>query len=189
MMWPFSPHRPRSFDVIVADPPWAFESYNEEISPKSAAAHYDLMSIDEISALPVGGLAARDSWLFLWTSAPLLDRGFEVMHAWGFTYCTRIAWRKVTRSGKPRLGPGFVVRSYHEDVLIGKMGKPTYMGAICSLFDGVARQHSRKPEEFYRLVEAFAPDARRIDLFSRKRRRGWRSWGREVGKFDLESVA
>lgn len=187
--WPFSPHKPRSFDVISADPPWAFKSYTDEISPKSAAAHYDLMSIEEILALPVGGLAARDAWLFLWTSAPLLDRGFDVLRAWGFHYCTRFSWRKVTLGGNPRPGLGFVVRSYHEDVLIGKIGAPAYSAALDSLFDGVARQHSRKPEEFYRRIEDFAPDARRIDLFSRARRRGWRHWGREVGKFDQESAA
>lgn len=188
MTWPFGPLRPRSADVINADPAWRFVAYTDQISPKSAAAHYDLMELDEIKALPVGALAARDAWLFLWTSAPQLDDGIDVLRAWGFDYCTRISWRKVTRNGKPRPGPGFVVRSWHEDVLIGKVGNPAYSAPLDSLFDGVARQHSRKPEEFYWLVERFAPKARRVDLFSRRRRSGWKHWGREVGKFDREAA-
>jgi N6-adenosine-specific RNA methylase IME4 len=182
--WPFKPHRPGGFDVICADPPWAFKAYTDIVSPKSAAAHYDLMSIEAIAALPVGALAARDAWLFLWTSAPMLDRGFDVLRSWGFEYRSRVAWRKVTRNGLSRPGPGYIVRSYHEDVLIGAIGHPRYSAPLDSLFDGVARQHSRKPDEFYRRIEAFAPDARRIDLFSRQSRQGWKHWGREAGLFD-----
>lgn len=184
MNWPFKPHRPGSFDVLCADPPWKFKAYTDDISLKSAGAHYDLMEDDEIVALPVGALAARDAWLFLWTSAPMLDVGFDVLRAWGFEYRSRIAWRKMTKTGLQRPGPGFIVRSYHEDVLIGAIGKPAYSKAFTSLFDGVARQHSRKPDEFYHRIETFAPDARRIDLFSRQSRPGWKHWGREARKFN-----
>lgn len=122
--WPFDPLRPFSADVINADPPWLVEMYSEKGEGKAPQAHYDCLSIEAISALPVGQLAGSDCWLFLWTSAPLLDRAFEVMRAWDFQYVTRTAWRKTTINDKQAFGPGYIVRTMHEDVLIGKIGNP-----------------------------------------------------------------
>jgi N6-adenosine-specific RNA methylase IME4 len=184
MNWPFDPLLPFSADLLVADPPWLVEMYSQKGEKKAPQAHYDCMPIEAIKRLPVGQLAGSDCWLFLWTSAPLLDAAFEVMRAWDFTYVTRCAWRKTTINGKPRLGPGYIVRTLHEDVLIGRIGNPRRFKPMPSLFDGVAREHSRKPEEFYGLVERFAPMARRIDLFSRQTRPGWKNWGDEATKFD-----
>lgn len=186
--WPFAPFAPFGFDLIVADPPWLVEMRTAKGETKAPQAHYSCMPIEAISALPVGHLAAPDCWLLLWTSAPLLDRAFDVMRDWGFTYTSRIAWRKCTVNDKTRVGPGYVVRTMHEDVLIGKIGKPPLGTAFPSFFDGLAREHSRKPEEFYALVDRFAPDARKLDLFSRQNRPGWDSWGFEVGKFDEGAV-
>lgn len=185
--WPFDPLQPFCADVIVADPPWLVEMRSEKGEAKAPQAHYDCLPIDAIKRFPVGHLAGSDCWLFLWTSAPLLDRAFEVMNAWGFTYCSRCAWAKVTQNGKPRLGPGYVVRTLHEDILIGKIGEPRRQKPLPSLFSGVAREHSRKPEEFYALVERFAPLARRVDLFARQSRPGWNTWGNEATKFDEAS--
>lgn len=186
--WPFEPMHPFSADIINADPPWLVEMYSEKGEGKAPQAHYDCLSIEAISALPVGQLAGSDCWLFLWTSAPLLDRAFEVMRAWDFRYVTRTAWRKTTINGKQALGPGYVVRTMHEDVLIGKIGNPRRTKPMPSLFDGLRREHSRKPEEFCALVEQFAPLARRVDLFSRQSRPGWITWGNEATKFDGEAA-
>jgi len=189
MDWPLAPLRPFSFDVIAADPPWAFSLYSEEGEEKSAQAHYDCMPIDEIAALPVGHLVGAHSWLLLWATAPMLPQALRVMSAWGFSFKTTIAWRKVTRNGKQAMGTGYVARTMHENVLIGACGKPEYRRALPSIFDGVRRQHSRKPDEFYRLVDGFAmPHARKLDLFSRESRPGWESWGRETGLFDAHPV-
>lgn len=181
---------PRSKGVIVVDPPWLTSLRSEKGEAKSPQAQYRCMSIAEIGALPVGALALPDCWLFLWTSAPLLDQAFVVMTAWGFDYCTRMAWRKVGSRGGQKVGPGFVVRTMHEDILIGKRGEPPQMKALPSIlategamFDGLAREHSRKPEEFYRLVEDFALSERRADIFARTRRPGWESFGDELDKF------
>jgi N6-adenosine-specific RNA methylase IME4 len=183
-IWPFDPLRPFSFDVIVADPPWLFDLRSENGEGKSPQAHYNCMSIEDIAAMPVGDLARGDCWLFLWTCAPSLDRAFDVLRAWRFTYCSRFSWAKKTVNGKKRLGPGYVVRTLHEDILIGKIGEPRRAKALNSLFDGVAREHSRKPDEFFSLIEGFAPDAFRLDLFSRQNRPGWTNWGNEATKFD-----
>ena len=186
--WPFGALRPFSYDVICADPPWLVEMRSEKGEGKAPQAHYSCMPIDEIMALPVDQLARGDCWLLLWTSAPLLDRAFDVLRAWRFMYCTRFAWRKTTVNGKMAMGPGYVVRTLHEDILIGKIGAPRCAKPFPSLFDGVRREHSRKPDEFYPMVEAFAPDAFRLDLFSRQTRPGWDNFGDESTMFDGEAA-
>jgi N6-adenosine-specific RNA methylase IME4 len=171
------------YRCIVADPPWTFKLYSSKGDSKSPQKHYGCMSINDISALPVSSLAAQDSFLFLWTSAPLLDRAFEVMFHWGFAYKSRLSWRKTTINNKVRIGPGYVVRTMHEDVLIGARGKPCLHKPLPSLFDGLAREHSRKPDEFYSMIEERV-DGPRLDLFSRESRPGWVGWGNESRKFD-----
>ncbi|WP_457799032.1 MT-A70 family methyltransferase [Methylocystis sp. S23] len=204
-MRPFGMAR-RSKGVIVVDPPWLQQMRSAKGEGKAPQAHYRCMTIEEICALPVGELAFPDCWLFLWTCAPLLDKAFVVMNAWGFDYCTRMAWRKIGSRGGQKVGPGFVVRTMHEDILIGKRGEPPQLKALPSIvesepmsrfpassdagiwggsmFDGLAREHSRKPDEFYRLVEDFALSEHRADLFARTRRPGWESFGDELGKFE-----
>jgi N6-adenosine-specific RNA methylase IME4 len=174
------------FDLIAADPPMRFNTYSDKGAKKSPQAYYSCMPLDAIKGLPLGYIAAPDAWLLLWTSAPSLDRAFEVMTAWGFEYKSRFAWRKMTKNNKPRMGPGFLVRTLHEDILLCSRGRPGYAQAFPSLFDGLARDHSRKPDEFFRLAELFMPNARRLDMFSRESRPGWTAWGDEAGKFDTE---
>jgi N6-adenosine-specific RNA methylase IME4 len=186
-----------AFDLIFIDPPWEFKARQPTGLKKSAQKHYRCMSDTEILALPVAYLARRPCWLFLPTSAPKLPLAIKCLEVWGFEYRSRIAWHKVTKNGKSRPGPGFVVRSHHEDVLIGAIGNPPYQRAFRSLFecpdealdtfDGVAREHSRKPEELYWLIEEFAPGANRVDIFGRKTRRGWTVWGDQATKFDRVS--
>lgn len=186
--WPFGDLCPFSFDLIVADPPWLFELRSSKGEAKSPQKQYSCMAMDEIKRLPVGHLVGFNSWLLLWATAPLLPRAIETMEAWGFEYRTTIAWRKTTASGKVRVGPGYIARSMHENILVGAIGRPDYSRALPSIFDGLAREHSRKPDEFFSLVEAFAPAARRLDLFSRQARPGWAAWGNEVAKFDAEAA-
>lgn len=184
MTWPFGDLRPFQFDLLAIDPPVRFDTYSEKGEAKSPQAQYETMSWDELAAFPVNQLAQRDCWCFLWTCAPSLDKAMGLLKTWGFTYVSRITWRKVTKAGKPRMGPGYIVRTLTEDVLIGRCGSPAYAKALPSIFDGIARRHSEKPEEFYSLVEGFAPDATRLDMFSRRTRPGWSAFGKEAGKFD-----
>ncbi|WP_192242934.1 MT-A70 family methyltransferase [Mesorhizobium silamurunense] len=184
MIWPFGNLRPFCADVIAIDCPWDFQLYSEAGAEKSASAQYETMPLSEIMALPVGHLARGDCLLLMWACEwmPLADRQ-AVMTTWGFTYKTTIIWRKTTRTGKVRMGPGYRSRTMHEPVHIGTIGNPHHK-AFPSIFDGIARQHSRKPEEFYRMVEKHSPKSTRLDLFSRKTRPGWISWGKEATKFD-----
>lgn len=184
MTWPFDPLRPLSYDVIVVDPPWRFRTWSETNQAKSASRHYDLMMLDDIKALPVGDLAQKDAILLLWTTGAMQPQAFDVMAAWGFAYKSQMIWRKTTVAGKVRMGTGYWARSMHEPVLIGCIGKPGKFSAFPSLFDGVAREHSRKPEEFYALVDKHTSGLRRADLFARQSRPGFDAWGHEATKFD-----
>lgn len=181
--WPFGDLCPLTYDLIVADPPWDFENFSEAGTKKGADPHYDVMALDAIKALPVGQLARGDCLLMLWGTGCMLPQVLEVMRAWGFAFKSEMVWRKVTRNGKVRMGTGYRVRSMHEPVLLGTMGKPQHK-AFPSLFDGIARQHSRKPEEFYGLCDQRMQAIRKLDLFSRTNRPGWEAWGKEVGKFE-----
>lgn len=187
--WPFSPLEPGAYDLIVADPPWRFRTWNETNQSKSASRHYDLMEMEEILALPVGDIAKRDCVLLLWATAPMLQQGIETLKAWGFAYKSMMAWRKLTPNGKVRMGTGYWARTMHEPLLIATRGKPRKTSAFPSLFDGIAREHSRKPEEFYALVDKHAPDTRRAELFARQSRPGFDTWGNERGKFDMVDEA
>lgn len=185
----FDPLKPFKYDILVVDPPWLFDLRSEAGEEKSPQAQYDCMTRDQIRALPVGELCGPNSWLFLWTCAPLLPFAIECVAAWGFTYKSRMTWRKTTRNGKVRVGPGYVVRSMTEDVLIATIGRPSYTHALPSIFDGLAREHSRKPDSFYALIEDFAPRAWRADVFTRETRDGWDAFGNEATKFDEKASA
>jgi N6-adenosine-specific RNA methylase IME4 len=188
--WPFGDNlHPFCADLILADPPWAFKSRSAKGEKKSAQAQYDCMSLGEIMAMPVNHLAKPDCWLFLWVTAPMLPQGLGVLRAWGFDYVTTLAWHKVFPSGKTAMGTGYVARTMHENILVGKIGAPRFSKALPSFFAGVRREHSRKPEDIYRLLERFAPDAWRVDLFSRERRDGWMAFGNEADKFNREETA
>ena len=181
--WPFAPLEPQAYDLIMIDPPWHFTLRSIKGEGKSAQAHYATMTLDDILALPVGDLAREHCWLWLWCTAPMLPKQLACLEAWGFEYVTQVAWRKVTVNGKPAMGPGYVSRSLHEPVVIAKRGEPQIGRALPSLFDGVRREHSRKPDEAYQVAERFCPVARRADVFARERRTGWDVFGDEVGKF------
>ena len=189
MTWPFVPLMPMSYEVIVIDPPWRFRTWGEHNQAKSASKHYDLMMTDDIKEMPVGQLAQGDCIMLLWATGAMLPQAFECMKAWGFTYKSMMVWRKTTVNGKVRMGTGYWARSMHEQVLIGSIGKPPKFSAFPSLFDGIAREHSRKPDEFYSLVEKHTSGLRRADVFSRESRPGWDAFGNEVCKFDQPAAA
>lgn len=179
----FAALRPLSYDLIMADPPWSYDRWSDKNQSKGAADQYATMELPDIAALPVGHLARGDCLLLLWACGCMLPQAIDVMKAWGFAFKSEIIWRKVYKSGAPRMGTGYRVRTMHEPILVGTVGSPQHK-AFPSLFSGVAREHSRKPEEAYALVEKLMPGARRADLFSREDRKGWDGWGLETGKFN-----
>ena len=186
--WPFGSLRMFGYDLVMIDPPWPFDLWSNAGNEKSAAAQYDCMTREEIISLPVGNLLRAGGVLWLWCTWPLAAEGFHVecLRAWGLEGKTGGAWAKRTASGKLRWGTGYLVRSVCEPFFIATIGADReYDGAAeCNLIDGLAREHSRKPEEAYSLCERVMPHAWRADVFSRENRVGWDCWGREAGKFN-----
>jgi N6-adenosine-specific RNA methylase IME4 len=168
----------RHYQIILADPPWKFKLYNEATGLSRAASnHYDVMDTAAICRLAVKDFAARDAALYLWVTAPFLQIAFDVMAAWGFPYSTNAVWTK------DKLGTGFWFRSQHELLLVGKRGKfrapaPAYRPP--SVIQAPRREHSRKPDELYAIIERAYPDLPKIELFARYARRGWAAWGHEA---------
>ncbi len=182
-----------SFDLVVCDPPWPFETYSEKGASKSPGAHYSTMSFDQIETLRVGDLLRPGGCLFLWCTWPLIERQAAIMRKWGVTPKTGGAWAKRTASGKLRWGTGYLLRSVCEPFLIGTLENAGIRGSSIpnlietlddAMLDGIAREHSRKPDEAYAMLEKLVPNGRRADIFARQTRPGWEAWGNEVSKFD-----
>jgi len=181
----FAPLAP-PYGIVVADPPWRFATWsqkNQDVG-KGALAHYSLMSLRDIMALPVADLMGRHGFAFIWTTGWAMATGQarDVARAWRLEPKTESVWVKRTINGKVRVGTGYIARSMHEPILICTKGSPGRLG-FPSMFDGLAREHSRKPDEFYALLKARTPDARRCDLFSGGvTRDGFDGWGERHGK-------
>lgn len=172
----------------MADPAWSFRTYSAKgKEKKSAENHYAIMSLDEIKALDVPGICARDCILWLWATRPMFLEAIEVMVAWGFIYKTHGHWTKTTKDGKGlAFGTGYLLRDCGEPYIIATRGKPKiYSRSVRSVIMAPKREHSRKPDEAYRDAELLVgPDVAKADLFSRQSRPGWSSWGFESTKFD-----
>jgi N6-adenosine-specific RNA methylase IME4 len=172
------------YDTIVIDPPWDFVNYSAKGTIKGADPHYQVQSLEWIKALPIGQLARTPAICLLWATAPMLPEALACLKLWGFEYKSKIEWRKMTPNGKVRVGTGYRVRTMSEPILLGAMGEQTH-AAFPSIFDGIAKEHSRKPDEFFEMVRECTPEAyARVDLFSRESRPGFVGWGNERGKFD-----
>lgn len=188
--WPFGDLRPLSYDLIVIDPPWKYEAYSERGEAKGASAQYTCLPAEEIAVrFPVGQLAGGNCLLLCWGTQALLDRQIACVKRWGFAYTSLIVWEKVFESGKPAIGTGYRVRSMAEPVILGVIGEPKHK-AFHGLFKGIRREHSRKPEEFYDIIEQKCPKLfRRADIFTRQTRDGWDGFGNEATKFDKDAAA
>jgi N6-adenosine-specific RNA methylase IME4 len=166
------------FRVIVVDPPWPYEKRPEDLSQR-AALPYPALTIADLCALPVADLAHEDCLLWLWTTNAHMHDAFHVLDAWGFTQKTILTW--VMDS----FGAGDWLRGQTEHCLLAVRGKPTVLGGSSStVITAPRREHSRKPEAFYQLVETVCPGHSTVELFARQRRPGWTAWGAEQEAFD-----
>jgi N6-adenosine-specific RNA methylase IME4 len=172
---------PKHYKVIYADPPWSFATYSRKGKGRSPEAYYDCMALPEIGALPVARWAADDCVLFLWTTDPLLDKAFEIIKAWGFTYKTvGFYWAKLNNRGDFFTGLGFWTRANPELCLLATRGHPHRRRAdVRKLIVSPRREHSRKPDEAYERIEALC-DGPYLEMFARFPRPGWDSWGIET---------
>jgi N6-adenosine-specific RNA methylase IME4 len=170
------------FGTILADPPWRFQNKTGKIAPEHHRLNrYETMTLEEISRMPVGTLTAPTCHLYLWVPNALLAEGLAVMNAWGFSYKTNLVWHKVRKDGgSDGRGVGFYFRNVTELVLFGVKGRSTRTFAPgrrqVNLLASRKREHSRKPDELYSIVEVCSPGPY-LELFARGLRNGWTSWG------------
>ena len=167
------------YNVILADPPWPYDNHIASWGP--AEKHYPAMSLEELCALKVP--VADNAALFLWVTNPFLREGLQVTEAWGFEYKTNIVWVKTNRQ---RPGVGFYVRGWHELLFVCTRGSfvPDHNGhgPLGSVIEADVREHSRKPEEAYTLIEQLYPGGNYafLEIFARHRRPNWTPWGAEL---------
>ena len=172
----------RRFATILADPPWQFTNRTGKIAPEhSRLSRYGTMTLDEISELPISDLAEPTAHLYLWCPNALLPEGLAVMKAWGFNYKSNIVWHKVRKDGgSDGRGVGFYFRNVTELLLFGVRGKNARTLAPgrrqVNLLGTRKREHSRKPDEQYEIIEACSPGPF-LELFGRGMRKGWTTWG------------
>jgi N6-adenosine-specific RNA methylase IME4 len=176
------------YDLIMIDCAWEIELYSDKGLGKAPQAHYECMPIEEIKAMPVGHLASPDCLLWCWCTAPMVDQALEAVAGWGFKYSTMGTWVKTTKNRKLCFGTGYRLRSCAEFYIIATVGRPKTTKGTRNAILGLRREHSRKPELAYQHCEQLMPGARKVDVFSREKRKGWDNWGKERFKFNVDST-
>lgn len=171
----------RRFATILADPPWQFAQRTGKGSPEHGRLfRYPTMRVEDIMRLPVAEIALEESHLYLWVPNAMTVEGLRVMRSWGFHHKTNIIWHKVTRKRETdSRGLGFYFRNATELLLFGVRGTVRTLEAgrrQPNIIHAPKRQHSRKPDETYSLIESCSPGPF-LELFAREARSGWTSWG------------
>lgn len=199
---PFADLPKGHYGAIMADPPWHFRHFTKLdksnwVSRRDAEKHYPVMALDDIKALPVKDIAAKDAHLFIWTTGPCLPKTFEVIKAWGFRYSgVAFTWIKMKRSSETEqmrflpveetdlhIGLGLTTRKNAEFCLLGRRGNARRNAKnIREIILAPVREHSRKPDEAYDRVRRYC-DGPYLSLFERQPRTGFECWGNEVHKF------
>jgi N6-adenosine-specific RNA methylase IME4 len=177
----------RRFATVLADPPWQFQNKTGKVAPEHKRLNrYGTMSLETIKALPVPMIVEGVAHLYLWVPNALLPDALSVMAAWGFTYKSNIVWHKVRKDGGPDgRGVGFYFRNVTELLLFGIKGKNARtLAPGRSQVNYLAtrkREHSRKPDEQYALIESCSRGPY-LELFARGSRPGWANWGHQANE-------
>ena len=175
----------RRFATVLADPPWQFQNRTGKVAPEHRRLNrYATMTLDDIKATPVSAACEDTAHLYLWVPNALLPEGLAVMQAWGFAYKSNIVWHKVRKDGGPDgRGVGFYFRNVTELLLFGTRGKNARTLAPgrsqVNIIKTQKREHSRKPDEAYGVIESCSPGPF-LEMFARGGRSGWTSWGHQA---------
>jgi N6-adenosine-specific RNA methylase IME4 len=174
-----------AFQTVLADPPWRFTNRTGKVAPEHRRlSRYETMSTEEIAALPVRALTIEPAHLYLWVPNAMLPEGLAVLKSWGFEYKANIVWHKVRKDGgSDGRGVGFYFRNVTELLLFGVRGKNARTLAPgrsqVNMIQTRKREHSRKPDEQYEVIEACSPGPY-LELFARGTRPGWTFWGNQA---------
>lgn len=175
----------RKFRTILADPPWQFQNRTGKVAPEHKRLNrYSTMDLQGICDLPVAEVAQDTAHLYMWVPNALLPEGLEVMKAWGFNYKSNLIWHKIRKDGgSDGRGVGFYFRNVTEIILFGTRGKNARTEAPgrrqVNMIETRKREHSRKPDEQYELIEACSPGPY-LELFARGERPKWAVWGNQA---------
>lgn len=166
-------NEPEKFSVILADPAWKYEF--DPPGNRDIDRHYPPSSLEDMKRLQVP--AASDCVLFMWATSPKLEEAIELINAWGFTYRTCAVWVK------DKIGMGYYFRQRHELLLLATRGNlqlPDEDKRTDSVINAPRTEHSTKPERVYELIESMYPEYKKLELFARIEREGWKAWGDEL---------
>jgi N6-adenosine-specific RNA methylase IME4 len=172
----------RRFRTLLADPPWRFTNRTGKMAPEhKRLSRYGTLTVDAIATLPLADVVTETAHLYLWVPNALLPDGLRVMQSWGFTYKTNIVWHKIRKDGgSDGRGVGFYFRNVTELILFGVRGKNARTEAAgrrqVNLISTRKREHSRKPDEQYEVIESCSGGPY-LELFARGKRKGWATWG------------
>lgn len=170
------------YDIILADPPWSFRVWSEDTgSGRSPSAHYNTMTTEQLCAMQVP--AAKNCALFLWACWPTLPDALKLIEAWGFEYKTIAwVWAKLNKSGMGFFtGMGYYTRANTEPCLLAVRGKmPVAVHDIHAIIVSPVRKHSQKPDEQYAKIQSLYPDKRYLEMFARRPKANWHTWGNEI---------
>lgn len=175
--------------TVLVDPPWQFTNRTGKMAPEHKRLNrYATLSLDDIKQIPVSVACADQAHLYLWVPNALLREGLDVMEEWGFTYKTNIVWHKIRKDGGPDgRGVGFYFRNTTELVLFGVRGNLRTLQpgrTQVNILKTRKREHSRKPDELYEIIEACSPGPF-LELFARgKHSRKWKVWGDQTSEYE-----
>ncbi|MEM7311571.1 MAG: MT-A70 family methyltransferase, partial [Planctomycetota bacterium] len=175
--------------TILADPPWQFSNRTGKVAPEHKRLNrYGTLTLAEIKDIPVHVACDENAHLYLWVPNALLQEGLDVMAAWGFTYKTNLVWHKIRKDGGPDgRGVGFYFRNTTELVLFGIRGRMRTLQpgrTQVNILKTRKREHSRKPDEMYDLVESCSPGPY-LELFARgKHSEQWHVWVNQSDEYE-----
>ncbi|MEM9583650.1 MAG: MT-A70 family methyltransferase [Pseudomonadota bacterium] len=173
------------FATVMADPPWRFTNRTGKVAPEhKRLARYPTMELQDICDLPVADHLEDTAHCYLWVPNALLPEGLQVLQAWGFNYKSNIIWHKIRKDGgSDGRGVGFYFRNVTEILLFGVKGKNARTlqpgRTQVNLFGTRKREHSRKPDEQYDIIESCSWGPY-LELFGRGKRKDWTVWGNQA---------
>lgn len=171
------------YKIVLADPPWSYKVWCKKGIGRNAENHYPTMNVEDICALPIADIVAKDSVLFLWVTFPNLQEAFRVIEVWGYKFCT-VAFVWVKKNKKVDswfMGLGHWTRSNAEICILAKKGNPKRISkSVRQIIDTPIEFHSKKPDETRDRIVELMGDLPRIELFARQKTEGWDVWGNEV---------
>lgn len=181
----------KKFTTVLADPPWQFTNRTGKMAPEHKRLNrYSTLSLEEIKSLPVGDICTEKAHLYLWIPNALIQEGLETMRDWGFQYKSNIVWQKIRKDGEPDgRGVGFYFRNTTELILFGVKGKGFRTlqpgRSQVNVIKSRKREHSRKPDEQYEIIENCSP-GKYLELFGRGKRKNWTVWGDQSTNYDID---